>query len=171
MVAFGQFGCLGSFPAVPGSCCSPAPQPQHHTELGTGTAELSAKLPQLLRCTLTLPLTHSSPKCQKSQGAFKKKTPLKNNGLGFLLWQIHEVNGWFPQVIMLLMEQSKNPSADTTGANDLRFNNVDAPKAPCAIFLLFFFFFLGGRRGWERSAFYFEFLISRYILYYSLIHK
>lgn len=63
-----------------------------------------------------------------------------------MLWQIHEVNGWFPPVIILLMEQSKNPSAYTSGANDLSFNNADAPKAPRAFFLFGFSLFLVGGR-------------------------
>ena len=83
---------------------------------------------------ITLPLAHFIPKCQKSWGALKKN--LKNNGLGLLLWQIHKVNGWFPQIIVLLMEQREKKKACATGANDLSLKSVDVPEVPHAVRVL-----------------------------------
>lgn len=71
------------------------------------------------------------------------------------------------------MEQSKNPSAYTTGSNHLSFNNVDATKAPYAIFLFFFFFGGGGREVHFILSFSFQYKFYSliHIINFSLIHK
>lgn len=74
--------------------CSTAPQscslPATYAVLETIILKLSAKLVQLVHVHINPPTHSFHSKMSKIMGSFQKN--LKNNGLRFLLWQIHNVN-------------------------------------------------------------------------------